>query len=146
MQGKCYTIFYADDDADDREFFQEVIADIDGGHNIFTQSSGDELLDTLHSPPPQANIVFLDLNMPIKNGYEVLKEIRMSPTAHKLPVIILSTSNDEKAIDTARQLGASLYISKPGSYSEFKKLIQSAISRDWEHYQPSREEFFHTVN
>jgi CheY-like chemotaxis protein len=146
MLEKHYNIFYADDDADDRDFFKEVMSDIAAGHRLFTQSSGEELLGVLHSPPPQANLVFLDLNMPQKNGYEVLKEIRNSPAISYMPVIILSTSNDEFAIDQAKKLGASLFLSKPGSYDDLQKMITAVLSKDWENYKPTEKDFYFTIN
>ena len=76
MQKGQYTIFYTDDDPDDQDFFKEVVAEITPQHNIFTQNDGYELLEILQNPPPSPHIVFLDLNMPRKSGYQVLKEIR----------------------------------------------------------------------
>jgi len=143
---KRYTIFYTDDDADDRQFFTEIVGDNENVSSIHTQSSGDELLKVLHNPPPAANLVFLDLNMPIKNGYEVLKEIRTSPDLKDVPVIILSTSNDAGSVNRAKSLGANLYVAKPGTFEDFKKIMDRVVSIDWYKHRPSEQEFFISVN
>lgn len=141
-----YNIFYTDDDQDDRDFFKEAIADIGSGFSIFTQTDGNELLSILKNPPPSPYLVFLDLNMPIKSGYQVLQEIREMDTDKPIPVIIFSTSSDDGAIQKAKDLGATMYITKPGSYVKFKKLLHSVLALDWENNWATREDFVFTVN
>ncbi len=84
--------------------------------------------------------------MPIKNGYEVLQEIKQSERTKYLPVIIFSTSDDEKAINTTRQLGANLYIPKPSSFSSLKKAIKHSLSINWDTFTPSPENFVYRAN
>lgn len=141
-----FTIFYTDDDADDREFFINAAEDIATGVNINTQSNGRELLEVLHNPPPSPNLLFLDLNMPGKNGFEVLKEIRLSEKTKDIPVVILSTSDDHVAIQKTKALGANLYITKPTSYKSLKQMIKHSLSIDWGNFMPSAEEFVYRVN
>ena len=130
MRKKNLQIFYTDDDADDQEFFLDVIREIKGGHSVYTQSYGDELLNLLNQPPPQPDIVFLDLNMPVKNGLQVLKEIRSTAGFDHIPIVIFSTSQNEKVIEDCKKLGANLYLPKPNSYTDFKRIMSSLLSMD----------------
>lgn len=146
MKTAAYTIFYTDDDADDQDFFREVLSEIGGGHRVFTQSGGDALLRLLDNPPPAPDVIFLDLNMPVKNGYQVLEEIRRSPKHKDLPVIIFSTSDDEGAIDKSKKLGASLYICKPGSYQLLRQVLSSVLAMDWQSHQARETGFLYPNN
>lgn len=145
MTDNIYNIFYTDDDADDREVFKEVISEIDEDIFIFTQRDGDELMTMLKNPPPRPHLVFLDLNMPEKNGYEVLKEIRQTEKMKHLPVIIFSTSNDEDSIQTTKKLGATLYVNKPNGYTELKKLLYHLLQIDWNEFKPKAEQFLYAM-
>lgn len=145
MMDNIYNIFYTDDDADDREVFKEVVSEIHEGMYIFTQSDGEELMSMLHDPPPHAHLIFLDLNMPQMNGYEVLKEIRKTEKMKHLPVIIFSTSINEESIKETKRLGATLYVNKPNSYAELKKLLRELLSKDWDNYNSAENEFVYTM-
>ncbi len=141
MPGNLYNIFYTDDDADDQEVFRDIVAEINEDIYIFTQSNGSELVDLLKNPPPSPHLIFLDLNMPVKNGYEVLREIRHQEGFKDYPVIIFSTSTDEETIALTKTLGATLYISKPGSYNDLKRILREVLAIDWEQYKPTNENF-----
>lgn len=141
---KPLTIFYTDDDPDDQSLFKEVVSEIEDDYDVYTQNHGEELMEMLKNPPPQPHIIFLDLNMPFKNGYEVLKEMRHSPDYRNTPVIIFSTSDDKNAIEMSKQLGADLFISKPASYTKLKETMRNVLSMDWLSRGKSRKEFFYT--
>jgi CheY-like chemotaxis protein len=141
MTESFYNIFYTDDDADDQEVFKEAIAEINEDIFIFTQNNGDELIEMLKNPPPRPRLIFLDLNMPVKNGYEVLKEIRQTEKTKHLPVIIFSTSSDDEAITFTKSLGATLYIPKPTSYAELKRTLREILSVNWDTYKPGDKNF-----
>jgi CheY-like chemotaxis protein len=145
MQPRSYHIFYTDDDTDDQDFFREVVNEINDSHKVVTQNHGNELMQLLiTSPSPEPDIVFLDLNMPMKNGFEVLKEIRSDEKFNHIPVVILSTSNTEDSINACKELGANLYISKPGSYEMLKKIMQKVLAMDWKkfHYTKGNADNF----
>ena len=146
MSSEVCRIFYTDDDIDDRDIFIDAARQVSESLQVITQKGGDELISLLNSPPPFPKIIFLDLNMPVKNGYEVLREIRQSERTKSLPVIIFSTSDDEKAINSTRQMGANLYITKPSSFSSLKKAIQYSLSIDWGLFNPSSEDFVYRPN
>lgn len=146
MLTKNLNIFYTDDDTDDQDLFFEVVGIISKECRVFGQTHGDELLRLLKSPPPHPDLIFLDLNMPEKSGFDVLKEIRATTSFNHIPVVIFSTSNNESAIQKCKLLGASLYITKPESYPDMLKTIESVLSIDWGRFDPSNSKFVYTLN
>ncbi|MGK4569333.1 response regulator [Flavobacterium sp. 3HN19-14] len=98
------TVFYVDDDADDLDFFTGVTNDISTNINVVTHDHGEKLIDALHNPPPSPHIIFLDLNMPGVNGFDVLKEVRQKQELKDVPVVIFSTAKDEESVK--KKLGA----------------------------------------
>jgi CheY-like chemotaxis protein len=140
-----FTIFYTDDDQDDVEYFTEAIRLLDKDLTLVTYDRGDSLLYALKNPPPKANIIFLDLNMPGKNGFQVLKEIRSTESLKDIPVIIYSTSSDENSIFVSKELGADLFITKPNTFPELKKSIQDALAIDWNR-KPELESFYYRTH
>ena len=82
------------------------------------------------------DILFLDLNMPCKNGMECLQEIRSNKKLQKLMVAVFTTSSNQRYIDTAFEAGANLYIVKPGNFNELTVTIEKVLSLDWRKYQP----------
>lgn len=146
MHSEAFCIFYTDDDRDDHDIFIDAANQLSTSLQVITQDNGDDLIRLLKSPSPLPDIIFLDLNMPVKNGYEVLKEIKQFEDLRNLPVVIFSTSNDTKAISTTRQLGASLYITKPSSFGSLKSAIQYSLSIDWQTFNPSEEDFVYRGN
>lgn len=139
-------IFYTDDDRDDQEIFRDAAREVSAGLQVWIQSDGGELMSLLNNPPPQPHIIFLDLNMPVKNGYQILQEIRESEELKDFPVIVFSTSDDLIAIDTTRKLGANLYIPKPSSYSLLKKVIKHSLSINWDTFMATDENFVYRAN
>lgn len=124
-------IFYADDDIDDLDTFKDALDDIGRDTTVYVHDRGDKLLTALKNPPPNPHFVFLDLNMPGKNGFEVLKEIKESEMLKDTPVIILSTSSDNTTIKETQRLGADYYITKPNSFANLKKSIATVLDINW---------------
>ena len=127
------TIFYCDDDHDDLELFKDAVDLIDEPVKVF--SLGDEMLRQLRNPPPSPSLVFLDLNMPIKSGIDVLKEIRLSEAFGKLPVIIFSTTSNPVTIQQTKDLGADLFITKPPSLQRISECVKSVLKIDWDTFK-----------
>jgi response regulator RpfG family c-di-GMP phosphodiesterase len=137
-------VFYADDDHDDLDTFRDVIEDIKNAE-LYTHDHGDKLIHALENPPPIPHVVFLDLNMPGKNGFEVLQELRLKRDFKELPIVILSTSVDEQSIFTSKQLGANLYLPKASNYDKLKASVLHALKIDWNNYEPADSGFvYHT--
>lgn len=124
-------IFLAEDDADDRMFFEDVLKEVSISTNLVMADDGVELMNVLdESVPPPPDVIFLDLNMPRKNGFECLKEIRQTAKLREIPVIIFSTSDNAQAIDKTYSLGANFYMQKPRSFALLKKAIETVLSKD----------------
>lgn len=140
------TIFYTDDDPEDLEFFIDALNDIGNHLNIVTQNNGKKLLDDLKNPPPNPQIIFLDLNMHGLTGFDVLKEVRSSKEYQNIPVIILSTSSDAIAIAKTMELGASYYITKPTDFQFLKKAIQHTLSINWSTFKANEQNFVYLNN
>lgn len=83
-----------------------------------------------HANAPRPDLILLDLNLPRKDGREVLKEIKESPALSSIPVVILTTSASEVDILRSYQLHANCYITKPVSLDGFLKVVQS-IDNFW---------------
>lgn len=143
---KPFTIFYTDDDQDDLGYFETVVNALDPSIDVYTHDRGEKLLHALDNPPPRPHVVFLDLNMPGVNGFDVLEELRGSNKHKDLPVIIFSTSTDDDVIERARQMGASYYLPKSNNYSSLKKSIADILSMDWKSFIPTKENFRYRNN
>ena len=130
-------IFLADDDADDRAMFEEVVTEIDSSIQLTCAEDGMMLLQLLNSKTiPLPHLIFLDLNMPNKNGKECLDEIRRSERLKDIPIIIYSTSSSPKDINDTFEKGANLYVRKPSSFKELRSITKDVLALDWEQYKP----------
>ncbi len=140
MQVDNRNIYYTDDDEDDQELFRGALAEIDDSLVLTTANDGDMLLELLEQLPIP-RVIFLDLNMPRKNGYEVLSEMRSDEKLKDYPVVIFSTTSDDSAVDRTRKLGANLFIPKPRSFKGIKEAIQTCVNIDWTQFAAARENF-----
>lgn len=140
----AHNLLLADDDSDDCLFFQEALDELTVESKLTTVNDGVELMTFLTTNTcklPEA--LFLDLNMPLKSGFECLSEIKLIENLKQIPIIIFSTSYDMKVIDMLYEKGASYYIRKPGEFSELKKVINEAIHLVSNNFlkQPERSRF-----
>lgn len=120
-------IVIADDDADDVEMFQSAIDETCPDIELSVATDGAKLIKLLEKmPTPDA--IFLDLNMPNKSGKECLEEIRANDDFDDVPIVILSTSNQQDEIKFCLNNGANHYFVKPNSYSGLKNIIESICS------------------
>ena len=120
-------LWLADDDEDDCLFFKEALEELPGDSSLITVNNGEELMRAL-ATRPSPDVLFLDLNMPRKNGFECLCEIKRHENLRSLPVIIYSTSFDPEIVKLLYEKGAHHYIRKPGEFSALKKVLQEALS------------------
>lgn len=139
-------IILAEDDADDREFFEDALNELNVDTELTTAKDGVALMVTLTAialEPPPPHVIFLDLNMPYKNGFECLKEIRESPKLKGIPVVILSTSVQEKTVEKTYALGANCYVCKPTSHESLKETIGKVLALElWkDNEQLTKEKF-----
>ena|SRR5688572_13583936 len=143
-QTKLNHIFLAEDDADDRVFFEEALKEVTIPTQLTLARDGLELMSNLETltehPPPQ--VIFLDLNMPRKNGFDCLKEIRETPKLKNIPIVIFSTSANSNAIESTYSLGANYYICKPRSFPLLVKAIETVLTLDmWQIPKTTKEKF-----
>ncbi|RZJ63333.1 MAG: response regulator [Flavobacterium sp.] len=136
-------IFLSDDDTDDCSLFKEALHEVQSEANLTIVSDGVRLMQALaDSEPEKPEVIFLDLNMPRKNGFECLEEIRKSPKFMDIPVVIFSTSTNADVVDRTFNQGANLYITKPASYSSLKKTLAFVFSIGEQlRERPAREKF-----
>jgi CheY-like chemotaxis protein len=129
---KNITVLLADDDDDDREFFTEVVNEVAPRVKISTVKNGTALMEYINEPGVVLpDIIFLDLNMPCKGGKECLREIKRNDKYRHIPVIIYSTSSHIKDIENAYNDGADLYVTKPNTCNELKKIAKKILTIDW---------------
>lgn len=130
MEGvKPLTVVLADDDADDRELFTEAVNELNA--EVYSAWNGAELMRMLAETNISPDFIFLDLNMPEKGGKECLEELRAQSRYDDVPIVIYSTSSSSKDIDDTFSLGANLYITKPTSFAELRKIIRDTLSISW---------------
>jgi CheY-like chemotaxis protein len=135
-------LLLADDDEDDCLFFREVLEELPLNTNLQTVHDGVELMNYLDSLEQLPDVLFLDLNMPLKKGAECLSEIKQNDKLKKLPVVIISTSLDMDVVNSLHQNGAHYYIRKPGNFSKLEQLIHTALTLITENNsQPARDNF-----
>lgn len=135
MPLQTLNIALADDDEDDRTLFKEAMSEIKIKTKLSLFNNGKELMDYLTLPNiilPE--IVFLDLNMPIKNGMQCLNEIRNHPRLQDLLVAIYSTSSSEADIEETFVNGANIYINKPNSFGTLKQAIEKVLQLNWQYH------------
>jgi CheY-like chemotaxis protein len=135
---KGFPILMAEDDEDDRLLAQTALREAHLANEIRFVPDGVHLLDYLqhrgqyadaHSYP-RPSLILLDLNLPRKNGWEALAEIRADTDLHMIPVVALTTSRSERDILRSYHLGVNSYITKPANYSELVRAMK-ALSDDW---------------
>ncbi len=124
-----------DDDLDDRLFFEEAINDLQMNTELTTFCHGGELMEFLNANVAnKPDLIFLDLNMPVMNGMECLKQIKASPLLKDIVVAIYSTSSSEKDIEDTFIRGADIYLTKPNSFSELKKAVERVLKINWQYH------------
>lgn len=124
MKKKDLNILLADDDTDDCIFFKVALDDLAIKTNLTTVHDGEQLMIYLDETAREfIDVLFLDINMPRKNGFECLTEIRQNEKLKDLPVIIFSTSYEQEVVNSLYKSGAHYFIRKPSDFAQFKKII-----------------------
>ncbi|MEE1976388.1 response regulator [Maribacter cobaltidurans] len=125
-------ILLVDDDQDDREFFADALVGINLNTQLEQLENGKSCLEYLiRQIENLPNLIFLDLNMPVMNGFECLTEIRKHPKLKELPIAIYSTSSSDQDIEQTFLKGANIYIKKPSSFNDLKKSLSQVIKMNW---------------
>jgi CheY-like chemotaxis protein len=133
-------VMLADDDPDNRLLFQIVLRQLYPSMSLIIAGDGAELLDLLERQVP--DILFLDLNMPCKNGYECLDEIRIRLKLIDLPIVVYSSSTDMPDIKDSYAHKADLYMVKPFNSTHLKNALQSILNMEWRNNYPNQRYYF----
>ena len=149
MNLKPLNILLADDDTDDCIFFKEAVEELLLSTHLTAVNDGEQLMQLLTNETNELpDVLFLDLNMPRKNGFECLSEIKGNQKLRQLPVIIFSTSFEQEVVNLLYKNGAQYFIRKPSEFSQFKKIIHQTFVTliiPQNISQPTRENFVLTV-
>lgn len=127
------SILLADDDNDDREFFTEIVSEVDPVIRVNCVEDGRTLMEMLTADNALLpDILFLDLNMPGMDGKQCLKEIKSHSKLSRIPVVIYSTSALLQDIKDTHSNGANLYLRKPNNFNSAIALIKKVFEIDLE--------------
>ena len=129
---KPNVIVMAEDDADDRLLIKDAVNECNWDVDLRFVENGEELLDYLlrrgkydqAATAPRPGLILLDLNMPRKDGREVLREIKATAELRRIPVVVLTTSRADTDIEGIYELGANSFISKPVQFDGLVSLMK----------------------
>ena len=131
-------VLLADDDEDDRNFFKDAFGEIKINTDVKLVKDGVELMEYLNKPDiVLPHILFLDLNMPRKNGLECLLEIKKIDRLKNIAIAIYSTSASDSDIEETFVKGANIYIKKPNDFEALKKTLSVVTTLNWQYHTNS---------
>lgn len=122
-------VMLAEDDEDDQLIFKQVCRQIDARLQLTIVSDGGELLSLLEHVLP--DLLFLDLEMPCKNGLECLIAIRQNPSLQHLPIVVLSSTNKPANVQAAYDMGAHLFLGKSMPFAQCLSSVDAILKMDW---------------
>jgi CheY-like chemotaxis protein len=125
-------IVVADDDEDYRFLFNESLRETGIPAAVSFANNGIEVIDLLNTMSGSPDMLFLDINMPKMDGLTALEHIRKNELFSKVPIIILSGTEEPDKVEDAYRKGANLYVRKPASYLEYFSLLHSLLSSEKE--------------
>lgn len=128
-------ILMVEDNPADVRLTREAFKDAKVLNNIHVTYDGEEAMSFLrregkYADAPCPDIILLDLNLPKKDGREVLAEIKKDPDLKRIPVVVLTTSDDEKDIFRAYDLHVNAYVKKPVDLDQFMRIVE-VIENFW---------------
>jgi len=135
---EAITILIADDDLEDCMLIGDAMQESRLANHLQFVHDGEELMEYLRhvgrytnrDESPRPGLILLDLNMPRKDGREALKEIKADPCLHKIPVVVLTTSQAEEDICRSYDLGVNSYITKPVTFASMVEVMK-ALGKYW---------------
>jgi len=128
VNAELIDVLLVEDDAGDVMLIREAFADHKVGNTLSVVSDGVEAIAFLrregdHADAPRPDLILLDLNLPRKDGSEVLAEIKGDPQLSMIPVVVLTTSEAEEDILRSYKLHANAYVTKPVDFEQFSKIV-----------------------
>jgi CheY-like chemotaxis protein len=133
-------VLMADDDKDHAMLFERIVRREYPSVQISYVQDGEQLIHFLHLN--KVDLLFLDLNMPCKDGYECLQEIRKDPSLKDLPIVVYSSSAHLSDIQKSFVHKADFYLVKPFITDHLKRAIQMILSVDWKDDPPIKRHYF----
>lgn len=129
MDEKYKTIFLVEDNRADIRLIEEVLKQSTIPHQVVTVRNGVDAMTFLrqegeYAQAPRPDLILLDLNLPRKDGREVLAEIKADPSLKQIPVIVLTTSRNEEDISQSYELHVNCYITKSRNLTELFKIVK----------------------
>lgn len=138
-------VLLVDDDSEESYLFNEALEHAHLKINLSRANDGNDLMSYLVRETPP-DLVFMDINMPYKDGLEALTEIRSNPKFKNLPLIIYSTTKNEDSINACYDKGADLFVIKPDDFDELMQVVEKVCRYDWKNYKkPARNNFVITA-
>ncbi|SFE79422.1 response regulator [Flavobacterium xueshanense] len=135
MNTDFINICLADDDEDDRLFFTDAFDELKINTKVSTFNDGVALMNYLNNENSVLpSVLFLDLNMPKKNGVECLLEIKKNEKLSDIAIAIYSTSSSEEHIEETFINGANIYIKKPNDFEDLKKILAEVVTINWQYH------------
>lgn len=130
--GSPVNILLVEDDPDDVVFVRRAFASVWADCNLHVVTNGEMALEFLRAQgeftdAPSPDLVLLDLNMPKKNGYEVLNDMKDDDGLKHIPVVVLTTSSDRDSVMKAYQMHANSFITKPVSADHLNRIVEMVI-------------------
>ena len=126
-------IIFVDDDSDESYLFNEALEHSGLAIKLTNAHNGNQLYDYLQNNPAP-DLVFLDINMPHKDGLESLKEIRNNSAYKDLRIVIYSTTKIPKTVSACYNAGADLFIVKPEDFDGMVKVVTIVCTKDWKNF------------
>jgi CheY-like chemotaxis protein len=140
MENKFKHILLADDDKDHAFLFQTIIKKLHPEKSLDAVYDGEDLFQYLSTDKP--DLIFLDLNMPCKNGIECLNEIKSNPAYRHIPVIVYSSSAQLDDIQQSYIHQADFYVVKPFSVKHLEHALTNIFSLDWNAGSPINQHYY----
>jgi CheY-like chemotaxis protein len=129
-------VYLVDDDIDDLEIIQEAFVQYDYHSPMVNFHDGKALMDKLlEDADARPDVILLDLDMPLKDGFEVLHEIKTHPLIRTIPVVVLTASESKEDELKCFQLGCNFFFNKPNSMQEYESLI-TVVKKITEKHKP----------
>jgi CheY-like chemotaxis protein len=127
--GQPIEVLLVEDDPGDVLLVQEAFADNKLLNNIHVVNDGEQALAYLrregeHADAPRPDLVLLDLNLPRKDGREVLRDVKGDPALRSIPVVVLTTSESEEDVLRSYDLHANAYVTKPVDFERFVSIVR----------------------
>ncbi|NEU69314.1 response regulator [Spirosoma agri] len=131
------TVLIADDDADDRMLLEQAMRQNGYDKQIKFVEDGEQLMEYMRregrfteQTAPWPSLLILDLNMPRKNGFQALTEIKADPALRRLPIVVMTTSSTDEDVIRSYNLGVNSFITKPFSFNRMVEMI-GALKTYW---------------